>query len=125
MPRIFVTATLTAILISILTALPASAQINEKRYANLRKVQCEDTQTRADMAEIWKSMQDDSGRSATSVIGTVNVVSSRTLRKTPSKLVCQVVIEAVNRGSKRRIRGIFALNVFPQGNWNVKFTSGY
>lgn len=125
MLRAVVTATLTAILFNALSILPASAQINEKRYANLRNVQCEDPQTRADMAEIWKSMRDDSRRSVTSIVSSVNVVRSRTLRKTSRKLVCQVVLEAVYHGSTRRIRGIFALNVFPRGNWNVRFTSGY
>jgi hypothetical protein len=81
-----------ALLAAALIAMPAHAEINQKRYANLAKVSCEQQQTIDDMAEIWKSMRFTDGTLVRTVVSRVSITSSATKAKGKNKLRCAVMI---------------------------------
>lgn len=105
--------------IAMLLVTPAQAEINIQRYVDLSGVNCEDSQTIADMEEIWLSMRASGGTAKTTDRATV--LSSKLRNKGANKLSCSVTV----RTSRGIDRGLFVLTVFSVGRWEVKFIPGY
>lgn len=90
--------------------------IDEARYLNgFDGVACEDDQTKRDMEAIWKTLRWDSrpplGKN-------IRVTQSKTTGRSATGLVCQVKIR--EGGTKKS--GVFRLNLFSGGRWNLNVT---
>ena len=105
--------------IVMLLVTPAQAEINIQRYVDLSRVNCDDSQTIADMEEIWGSLRTSYGSMMTNDRATV--LSSKLRNKGANKLSCSVTVRT-NRGVDR---GLFVLTVFSGGDWEVKFIPNY
>lgn len=105
--------------IVMLLVTPAQAEINIQRYVDLSRVNCDDSQTIADMEEIWGSLRTSYGGMMTNDRATV--LSSKLRNKGANKLSCSVTVRT-NRGVDR---GLFVLTVFSGGDWEVKFIPNY
>lgn len=105
--------------IVMLLVTPAQAEIDIQRYVDLSRVNCDDSQTIADMEEIWVSMRTSSG--ATMSNDRATVLTSKLRNKSANKLSCSVTV----RTSRGIDRGLFVLTVFPDNDWEVKFIPNY
>lgn len=100
-------------------AAPAYA-IDERRYTDLSKVNCDDSQTIADMEEAFLSMGNKvDGRNE---MGPMEVLRSRTIQQTATELRCSVYVRFPNQtGTKARANGTFSLKLLGGGDYSLNF----
>jgi hypothetical protein len=105
-----------------LLATPATA--GWAGHDSFKGVSCEDEDVMAAMYAGAKDMRFDNGRRALAGANGLKIRSAKTIEASADKLVCQLRISFVHRGTTQKQTGRLTIRLFPGDRWTASFNPG-
>lgn len=107
---------------AVLSATPAMA--GWAGHDSFVGVKCDDEDVMAAMYAGAKDMRTANGRRAMAGMNGFKIRSAKTIEATADKLICQLRISAIHRGTTQTQTGRLIIQLFPGDRWHASFNPG-
>lgn len=116
------TATLAALLLAMLVT--GAQAFDNKRYASVNNIKCDDPETISDFTYIWKRMKNARGQYIVGINGQIQIQSSTEQSRSANKLKC-VVVASSDTSNGYKVRGLFIISTFPNHRFRIDYSPNY